>query len=96
MSRDNKDSRKIVGDTINTRAEMKTRRESLLKRSSQRLRSALSKTGSVDSARSVKSKTDDEKEEKASWPQTIIFPEGKCPRKYLSINWKKNKRKLLN
>ena len=79
MSRDNKDSRKVVGDTINTRAEMKIRRKSLLKRSSQRIRSSLSKTGSVDSAKSVKTKTDDEgEEEKASWPQTIIFPEGKC------------------
>ena len=80
MSRDNKDSRKVVGDTINTRAEMKVRRKSLLKRSSQRIRSSLSKTGSVDSAKSVKTKTDDEEEEeeKASWPQTIIFPEGKC------------------
>ena len=75
VSRDNADSRKIVGDTINTRAEMKTRRKSLLRRTSQRIKSSLSKTGSVDSAKSVKTKIEDE-EEKAFWPQTIIFPEG--------------------
>lgn len=75
MSRDSKDSRKIVGDAINTRAEMKTRRKSLLKRSSQRIRSSLSKSASVGSAKSVKEKNDCD-EEIASWPQTIIFPEG--------------------
>lgn len=76
VSRDSKDSRKIVGDTINTRAEMKTRRKSLLKRSSQRLKSSLSRDRSVDSAKSVKSKIEVEEDETASWPQTILFPEG--------------------
>ena len=76
MSRDSKDSRKIVGDAINTRAEMKTRRKSLLKRSSQRIRSSLRSTRtSVGSAKPVKEESDCE-DEKASWPQTIIFPEG--------------------
>ena len=62
---------------------MKIRRRSLLRRTSQRIKSSLSKTGSVDSARSVKTKIEDD-EEKASWPQTIIFPEGS----------KQNKKKL--
>ena len=77
VSRDNKDSRKVVGDTINMRAEMKERRRSLLKRSSQRIRSQLSKVsiGSVKSANS--NQVPKEKDEvKASWPQTILFPEG--------------------
>ena len=56
---------------------MKTRRKSLLKRSSQRLRSSLSRDRSVDSAKSVKSKIEVEEDENASWPQTILFPEGK-------------------
>ena len=77
VSRDNKDSRKVVGDTINMRAEMKERRRSLLKRSSQRIRSQLSKVsiGSVKSPNSIP--VPKEKDEvKASWPQTILFPEG--------------------
>jgi 1-acyl-sn-glycerol-3-phosphate acyltransferase len=55
VSRDNKDSRKVVGDTINMRAEMKERRRSLLKRSSQRIRSQLSKVsiGSLKSPNSI-------------------------------------------
>ena len=55
---------------------MKTRRKSLLKRSSQRIRSSLSRDRSVDSAKSVKTKIEVEEDEKASWPQTILFPEG--------------------
>ena len=56
---------------------MKTRRKSLLKRSSQRIRSSLSRDRSVDSAKSAKNKIEVEEDEKASWPQTILFPEGK-------------------
>ena len=66
-----------MGDTINMRAEMKERRRSLLKRSSQRIRSQLSKVsiGSVKSPNSIP--VPKEKDEvKASWPQTILFPEG--------------------
>ena len=55
---------------------MKTRRKSLLKRSSQRLRSSLSRDRSVDSTKSAKSKIEVEEDETASWPQTILFPEG--------------------
>ena len=56
---------------------MKERRRSLLKRSSQRIRSQLSKVsiGSVKSPNSIP--VPKEKDEvKASWPQTILFPEG--------------------
>ena len=59
------------------RAEMKERRRSLLKRSSQRIRSQLSKVsiGSVKSPNSI-SVPKEKDEVKASWPQTILFPEG--------------------
>ena len=86
VSRDNKDSRKVVGDTINMRAEMKERRRSLLKRSSQRIRSQLSKVsiGSVKSPNSIP--VPKEKDEvKASWPQTILFPEGILSKSIYSI-----------
>ena len=85
MSRDSKDSRKVVGDTINTRAEMKTRRKSLIKRSSQRIKSSLSKTGSIKSSNSIKVATEDDENEKISWPQTILFPEGKTSLKLIQI-----------
>ena len=77
VSRDNKDSRKVVGDTINMRAEMKERRRSLLKRSSQRIRSQPSKIsiGSPKLTSSIHVRKE-KGEVKASWPQTILFPEG--------------------
>ena len=62
MSRDNKDSRKIVGDTINSRAEMKKRRKSLRSQASR----SISQSGV----------NEDIEEEKTSWPQTVLFPEG--------------------
>ena len=74
VSRDNKDSRKIVGDTINTRAEMKTRRKSLYKKASQNTKQ-LQKNESVESPEPVEP-NEDVADEKASWPQTILFPEG--------------------
>ena len=68
------------------RAEMKERRRSLLKRSSQRIRSQLSKVsiGSVKSPNSIP--VPKEKDEvKASWPQTILFPEGILSKSIYSI-----------
>ena len=65
---------------------MKERRRSLLKRSSQRIRSQLSKVsiGSVKSPNSIP--VPKEKDEvKASWPQTILFPEGSLSKSIYSI-----------
>ena len=78
VSRDNKDSRKIVGDTINTRAEMKKRRKSLRRSFNKK---ASQNTNQIQNSEAVESPgpvepTEDGGDEIMSWPQTILFPEG--------------------
>ena len=68
MQRENKDSRKIVSDSINTRAEMKRRRKSLQRKPSRE--TSKMQNNVTDETNEVFS------DERIIWPQTLIFPEG--------------------
>ena len=76
VNRTNEDSKKTVGDCINTRAEMKRRRTSLQQqpRKSSREKEFI-REEKCDIEKPI-TEGSSEQEEPVSWPQTLIFPEG--------------------
>ena len=80
MQRANKEARKIVADTIKTRASMKRRRKTLPSKPSREPKNTKeidieSNEASGNDVYDVESNQDLVRKT-TSWPQTIIFPEG--------------------